>query len=509
MSDDTTSPVADPTWYGNIRQMFNAKDIAHMAPQGLDLTSYDQVVASAGSIYGQVAAGNMPPPPDAPWSQDMVQTFLNWMTNGTPKGTPTTDQVAQTFTAAAAQSTATRVRADIDTLSPAQLDLLKQAFEGIMAKDPSDPNSYFVQAGYHWLPAPLYCLHHVPGYNPWHRAYMLNFENALRSVPGCEQVTLPYWDITKPFPEVLKAPPFDSYTLPQDIGEGYNMGYVTQRYSYPTIQQNLLTFSVVEDLERALTKTDWEDFHGYWSGAPYNTIIAAHDGGHGSIGPTMADQSVAAYDPVFWFFHANWDRLWWEWQKKMGATNLNGLLSTINKATDLNSYNIFTVPVLQALAPFTTLPINLNSVTVIDSVNSLDVDYTSPEIQPGVLASAPKTSRSAPVDRGVSINPQRATVTVDGVNRLSIPGSFAVHLFKDGQRVASRFLFQPNEPDKCETCVQNAIAHFDFDLPLEEVSGGELHVEVEPVNTNFVGPRFPSKLMGQPRISVHIPVQTR
>src|SRR6185436_11035329 len=291
MSDDTTTPITNPTWYGNIRQMFNTQDVAHMSSQGLNLTSYDTVVASAGAIYGQVAAGTMPP--GQPWSQDMVQTFLNWMSNGYPKGSPTSDQVVRSLTALSAKRAATRLREDIDTLSPPQLDLLKKAFEGIIAKDPSDPNSYFVQAGYHWLPAPLYCLHHVPGYNPWHRAYLLSFENALRSVPGCEAVTLPYWDITKPFPEVLKAPPFDKYTLPQDIGQGFNQGYVTKRYSYPEIQQNLLTYSVTDDLERALTKTDWEDFHGFWSGAPYNTIIAAHDGGHGSIGPTMANQSVA------------------------------------------------------------------------------------------------------------------------------------------------------------------------------------------------------------------------
>ena len=504
---DTTAPIANPTWYGNIRQMFDAVDIAHMANQGLDLTSYDQVVASAGAIYGQVAAGTMPP--GQPWSQDMVQTFLNWMTNGYPKGSPTPDQAVPSLAAASARSTATRVRQDIETLSADQLDLLKKAFEGIIAKDPSDPNSYFVQAGYHWLPAPLYCLHHVPGYNPWHRAYMFSFENALRSVPGCENVTLPYWDITKPFPEVLKAPPFDKYTLPQDIGQGFNKGYVTQRFDYAEIQQNLLTYSVVDDLQRALTKTDWEDFHGFWSGAPYNTIIAAHDGGHGSIGPTMANQSVAAYDPVFWFFHANWDRLWWEWQKKMGATGLNGLLSTINKATDPQSYQIFTVPVLQALAPFTTLPINLDSVKVIDSVGSLDVDYATVQGEASPAAFALKTSRSAPIERGVSVDPQRVTVTVDGVNRLKIPGSFKVHLFKDGQWLASRFLFQPNEPETCETCVKNAIAHFDFDLPLQEVSGGELRAEVEPVDTSFVGARFPTRLMGQPKISVHLPVQTR
>jgi tyrosinase len=507
MSVDTTSPIANPTWYGNIRQMFNSVDVSHMSAQGLDLTSYEQVVASAGPIYGQVATGAMPP--GEPWSPDMVQTFLNWMSNNFPKGSPTPDQTVHLLTAASANSVAARLRKDIDTLSPQELDLLKTAFEGILAKDPSDPNSYFVQAGYHWLPAPLYCQHPVPPYNPWHRAYLMSFENALRSVPGCEEVTLPYWDITKPFPEVLKAAPFDQYTLPQDIGGGFNKGYVTQRFSYPEIQQNLLTYSVTDDLNRALTKTDWEDFHGYWSGAAYNTIIAAHDGGHGSIGPTMANQSVAAYDPIFWFFHANWDRLWWEWQQKMDATTLNGLLPTINKQTDLFSYQIFTVPALQTLAPFTSLPLNLDTVKIIDSVNSLDVDYVVPAVQASLQAFAPKTSRSAPVDRGVSISPQRVTVTVDGVNRLKIPGSFKVHLFKDGQRLASRFMFQPNEPEACENCVKNAIAHFDFDLPLQEVSGGELRVEVEPVDTSFVGTRFPTKLMGRPTISVHLPVQTQ
>lgn len=506
MSPDPTHPIAEPTWYATIRQMFTQTDIDHMSKQGLDLTSYEQVRASAGAIYGQVSAGAMPP--GRPWSQEMLQTFLNWMSNGYPKGSPTSTQASQLLSVAPMESSATRIRKDVETLTASERDLVKKAFEGTIAKDPADPNSYFVQAGYHWLPAPLYCQHHVPGYSPWHRAYLLSFENALRAVPGCEQVTLPYWDITKPFPELLKAAPFDKYTLPQDIGQGFNRGYVTMRYTYPEIQQNLLTYDVTADLNRALTKTDWEDFHGWWSGASNNTIIAAHDGGHGAIGPTMANQSVAAYDPVFWFFHANWDRLWWEWQKKMNSTNLNGLLSTINKETDSPSYQIFTVPALQSLAPFTSLPIGLDSIKVIDSANSLDVDYATPVVQPNLLTFAPKASRSVSIDRSVSINPQRVTVTVAGVNRLKIPGSFKVHLFKDGQRLATRFMFQPNEAEKCETCVQNAIAHFDFDLPLQEVSGGTLRVQVEPVDQSFVGPRFPTKLMGNPTISVHLPVQT-
>lgn len=499
-------PVAHPTWYDTIRLMFTQTDINHMGQQGLDLTSYQQVQASAGNIYGQVAAQNMPP--GQPWTQDMVQTFLNWMSDGYPKGTPSSAQNAGTLSVAAATTAATRIRKDVNSLSPAERDTVKKAFQGILAKDPTDPNSYFVQAGYHWLPAPTYCQHHVPAYNPWHRAYLVCFENALRSIPGCESVTLPYWDITTPFPDLLKSAPFDEYTLPQDIGGGFQKGYVTQRYPYPEIQSNLQTYDVTGDINRALTKTDWEDFHGYWSGAANNTIIAAHDGGHGSIGATMANQSVAAFDPVFWFFHANWDRLWWQWQKRVQATNLNGLLSTINKTTDSLSYQIFTIPALQALAPFTAQPIGLDTLKVIDSINSLDVDYAPPSTHAPLVAFALKTSRAVSIERDVSLNPKRATVSVTGVNRLKIPGSFAVHLLKDGKPIASRFLFQPDEADKCENCVQNPIAHFDFELPLAEVADGKLSVEVEPVDKAFVGSRFPAKLMGNPTIDVHIPLQT-
>ena len=500
-------PVAHPTWYDTIRHMFTATDTAHMLQVlNMNFASYEEVAAASGEIFGQVATQQMPP--GNPWTQDMVQTFQNWMADDCPKGIPQPDQIVAALARLAAAKQASRIRKDVTTLSQPEIDKLKKAFAGIMAKDPSDPNSYFVQAGYHWLPAPTYCVHHSPGYNPWHRAYLLSFENALRSVPGCEDVTLPYWDITADFPNLLKSAPFDAYTLPQDVGGDYQKGYVTQRFAYPDIQNNLQNYGVTADINRALTMTDWEDFHGFWSGATYNTIIAAHDGGHGSIGPTMNDQDVAAFDPVFWFFHANWDRLWWQWQTKMSATDLNGLLSTINKQTDEVSYDIFMVPALQGLKPFTDLPLGLTSVKVIDSVNSLDVDYGPPAKAAARIAFAAKRSFEVSIGRKVSLAAQNAIVTVDGVNRLKIPGSFKVHLFKDDVELATRFFFQPHEADKCEMCIKNAIAHFDFDLPLAQVTGGTLRVEVEPVNKSVLGARFPVKLMGQPTISVRLPLQT-
>jgi tyrosinase len=506
MTDSNGNPVSNPTWYANIRQLFTDTDIDHMKSQGLDLTSYEEVKASAGGIYGQVAAGNMPP--GAPWSADNVSTFLNWMSTGYPKGTspqPTRDGALKLK--AAQSSSASRIRKDVTTLTDAEMANLKKAFSAMMAMKPDDPNSYFVQAGYHWLPAPLYCQHHVPAYNPWHRAYLISFENALRSVPGCEDVTLPYWDITTPFPDVLKAAPFDSYTLPENIGEGFNKGYVTQRFPYPEIQSNLVAYGVTEDLNRALTKTDWEDFHGYWSGSPYNTIIAAHDAGHGSIGPTMSNQSVAAFDPIFWFFHANWDRLFWKWQQGMNATNLNGLLSTINKQTDVLSYQIFTLPALETLAPFTANPPKLDTLAIIDSENSLDVDYAEPPTAVK-MSFLTKARMSASAAEKFSVETARANVRVEGLNRLKIPGSFKVHLLKDGERIASRFMFQPNEADKCPNCVKNAIVHFDFELPLKEVADGKLSVVVEPVDTSLVGDRFPQKMMGNPTVSVQLLMKT-
>ncbi|MCW3105799.1 MAG: tyrosinase family protein [Segetibacter sp.] len=502
MTPNNNDPVTNPTWYGDIRNMFNQRDIHHMGPQGVDLSSYDYVKNHNGLIYQQVATGNMPP--GAQWPQYQVDSFFNWMNNGCPKGTPPSQASLSALNRAnAAISKATRIRKEITFLSQAELDNLKKAFSGIMAKDTSDLNSYFIQAGYHWLPAPnTYCMHHAPGYNPWHRAYLVSFENALRSVPGCENVTLPYWDITTPFPDILKNAPFDAYTLPEDIGEGYNAGYVTQRYDYSTIQQNLLKYDVNGKISKAMTQTDWEDFHGYFAGAPHNTIIAAHDSSHNSIGPSMADQSVAAFDPVFWFFHANWDRLFWQWQKQMQATNLNGLLSTINKEKDPVSYQTFTDAAVEMLAPFTLNPPKLDTLAIIDSENILDIDYENPQTLTE-FTMLPKTKRTSLASEKFSVHTDFVNVRVQGLNRLKIPGSFDVHLLRDGKVIATTGFFQPNEAEKCENCVQNAIVHFDFELPLKDVSEGKLGVWVEPINKNFVGDHFPNKLMGNPTVDVH------
>ena len=88
------------------------------------------------------------------------------------------------------------------------LEKLMIAWQFIKALPPSDPNSFMALGGYHGEPFLWrgsydiggywggYCHHGNILFPTWHRIYLYKLEKALQSVPGCESVTLPYWDQT-------------------------------------------------------------------------------------------------------------------------------------------------------------------------------------------------------------------------------------------------------------------------------------------------------------------------
>ncbi|MEB3334834.1 MAG: tyrosinase family protein [Cyanobacteriota bacterium] len=91
----------------------------------------------------------------------------------------------------------------------APLENLMRAWQGIKALPASDPNSFFTIGGFHgepfrgagWGNASYwggYCNHGNVLFPTWHRLYLLRLEDALRTIPGCEEVTLPFWDETSP-----------------------------------------------------------------------------------------------------------------------------------------------------------------------------------------------------------------------------------------------------------------------------------------------------------------------
>ena len=376
-------PIKRPSYDEHINELFTPGD-ARCMNQFIDLTTYVGVKASAAKISEWIGSGRMPPPDTGrQWSVGKLETFRNWARN--------TGFAEKSFVRLI-PSKAPRVRKslhDIETNSE-EFTILKKAFEGIMARDAdiNNPTSFFNLAGLHWLSghsAKRYGRHHDNAYNPWHRSYLMAFENALRSVEGCENVTLPYWDILgKALPDWVYERPFHPYSMPHDIidldrtheHEGavdrgalrlvdhrrvamvegaelgridldlvvaavdrsvaHKAGYSTKRYGSARILQEVAnrTAHIETKIGEALESKSWRGFNG-WSDEPdgHQGIIQAHDSGHMACGPTIRDQNVTAFDPLFWFFHCNWDRLWWQWQNMHGTTTLRTFKATVEGDT--------------------------------------------------------------------------------------------------------------------------------------------------------------------------------
>ena len=336
-------------------------------------------------------------------------------------------------------------------LTADEVDTLKTAYLGLMAKDPSEADSYYALAGLHGLPE-AWCAHHIDQYNPWHRVFLKMFEDALRSIPGCGAVTLPYWDVLSPRPDWMLEAPFDSYVLPKDPGAtakpprpGKYFPYATSHYDEAEFQELLAGFGVAADIATSKTQSMWG---AYNTGGYQKFSIQAHDGGHSSIGSTMARQEVAAFDPHFWLFHCNLDRLWWRWQEAVGATTLKGFKSTV---TGDQTWLDGPAP-LNGLEPFKT-----------SSAESLDL---------GIAYQDTALEREAMSFENVSGNVLAGrTFTI----RSSTPGSVLVNI--------------------------------DFRLDAEQLLDRTLSVEIEVPSQGEMGARFPLSSAGSPTVNARLLIE--
>ncbi|KVO73319.1 tyrosinase [Burkholderia ubonensis] len=140
-------------------------------------------------------------------------------------------------------ATGVRVRPSIESLqaeyskgNKKPLEDLMRAWKGIKELPPDDPNSFFLIGGFHgepfrgagWGSSSYwggYCNHGNVLFPTWHRVYLLRLEQALQSIPGCEQVMLPYWDETSdeslkhgiPWALTKKDVELDGQTIPNPL----------------------------------------------------------------------------------------------------------------------------------------------------------------------------------------------------------------------------------------------------------------------------------------------------
>ncbi len=140
---------------------------------------------------------------------------------------------------------------------------------------------------------------------PWHRVFLLLFEEALHNYHP--DVCIPYWDWTRA--EEQHFPDWLAGFLPTVITPTQTI-VVTRS---PASDANLA--SIAASTPGAMAETSYNNFS-----SPINGI---HGSVHIWVGGTMSDASVSPADPVFWMHHANLDRLWWVWYNSPQGNHQN------------------------------------------------------------------------------------------------------------------------------------------------------------------------------------------
>lgn len=262
------------------------------------------------------------------------------------------------------------------------------------------------------------CQHATWYFLPWHRMYLFQFENILRSLlPAADRDSwaLPFWDYSSGSPGNALPPAFRIGTLPDHTP---NPLFVPERRK--SVNDGVALPDAVTSTERALADPQFTSASQGTSvgfGGPQTGF--AHQGPafgqleaqpHGPVhvqvggnGGLMTDPNTAASDPIFWLHHTNIDRLWEVW-------NIGGGVNPAGKAWLDHAF---------PLRDATGAAVRMTPRDVLDTVSQLDYTYESLPVRAGLAA---REARSVPEqtqplligtnDRPVEVDRHGATTTL-------------------------------------------------------------------------------------------------
>jgi hypothetical protein len=195
-------------------------------------------------------------------------------------------------------------RRSIDELSELELKRLRRAFEEMMRL--ADSRSYQKQAAIY----ARFVRHQDLLFLPWNRAYLMEFERALQQFEP--EISLPWWDWSgamahrEGIPEAFAASTVGDKPNPLYRAEvGDSKGEAPpQTYRKPAPPDRLPGEDAISAM---LAIAEFEEFT--------KALENLHNQLHAWIGGTNRTVHVAAYDPFFWVYQANVDRIWWLWQQ--------------------------------------------------------------------------------------------------------------------------------------------------------------------------------------------------
>lgn len=163
------------------------------------------------------------------------------------------------------------------------------------------------------------CQAHFPGadpdmFLPWHRMYLLAFEQVVRAVLADDDFDLPYWDYTRSgnrsLPLQFRSPA--ASPVGALFRQNRNAGAVRINAGDPMDKG-----SFGDPFGRGVLEIS--DYGGE-TGFCQSLDSSVHGNVHVGIGDrsNMGAVATAAGDPIFWLHHCNIDRLWAAWNKNGG-----------------------------------------------------------------------------------------------------------------------------------------------------------------------------------------------
>ena len=235
----------------------------------------------------------------------------------------------------AVAQTAPRVRRSLHGMALNDPDLSAyRDFVGIMlSRNQNDPVSWLQYSLMHgtYNGNYRYCPHGDWYFLPWHRAFVLMYENAVIAITGKRDFAMPYWDwsIDRTMPQ--------AFTDQSYLGKN-NPLYVPTR-TLNTGNWPLSDATVGPDVMRSIYReTDFQLFGTSRNPAQNNLdmrwVVAGggsqgtlernpHNNIHNWIGGYMPSAG-SPRDPIFMMHHSNFDRIWAYWNA-LGRSNIAGM----------------------------------------------------------------------------------------------------------------------------------------------------------------------------------------
>ncbi|MDF3061104.1 MAG: hypothetical protein K0S06_1213 [Microvirga sp.] len=284
----------------------------------------------------------------------------------------------------ASASAQDRTRKSIDALTADELETYVHALKKIRDKSLTDPTvefSYAHLAGIHNFPLLFNgaCMHWRYEFLAWHRAHLINYEDALRAAdpPRTANVTIPYWDWTKKptgkrYPVAFEN---DSAAVEAHYGrkiDPFLLAVLANPRRNTTASLPLFPWSEINSISKVGTGEFFgpANSHGAIENPP-------HDEMHGFIGGDLVSTGTAADDVIFWSFHSFIDLVWW-WRQQSIADTVPCQTCTLNG-----------MPAKTALG-------NNGPTQVKDTINAKDqLGYTY-QFTPDAAPPAPATTAAGP-----------------------------------------------------------------------------------------------------------------